>query len=54
MKTWQKRVLGISIVPIIWGILVNLRFGQIYSFIARVILVTLIGLLLLTVYEKFR
>jgi hypothetical protein len=27
MKIWQKRVLEIAIVPIIWGIAVDLRYG---------------------------
>jgi hypothetical protein len=54
MKIWQKRLIGISIVPIIWGIWVDLRFGQISSFIKRVIVVTLIGFLIGTVYEKIK
>jgi hypothetical protein len=54
MKIWQKRLIGISIVPVIWGIWVDLRFGQISSFITRVIVVTLIGFLLGIVYEKIK
>ena len=52
MKIWQRHVLGIAVVPIIWGIIVDLKYGHIASFITRVIGVTLIALLLETVYEK--
>lgn len=54
MKIWQRRLIGISIVPIIWGIWVDLRFGKISSFITRVIVVTLIGFLIGIVYEKIK
>lgn len=54
MKLWQKRLLGISMVPIVWGIIIDLRHGLIASFITRVIVVTLIGLLLLTAFEKLK
>lgn len=54
MKIWQRRLIGISIVPIIWGIWADLRFGKISSFITRVIVVTLIGFLIGAVYEKIK
>ncbi|EQB86188.1 hypothetical protein J2Z44_002661 [Clostridium punense] len=54
MKIWQRRLIGISIVPIIWGVLVDLRFGKVSSFITRVIVVTSIGFLVGSVYEKIK
>jgi len=54
VKIWQRRLIGISIVPIIWGIWADLRFGKISSFITRVIVVTLIGFLIGAVYEKIK
>ncbi|MFT5874856.1 MAG: hypothetical protein ACI8WT_003835 [Clostridium sp.] len=54
MKTWRKNLIEISIAPVIWGIWVDLRFGQISSFITRVTVVTLIGFLLGIVYKKIK
>lgn len=54
MKAWQQRLILISIVPIIWGIFVDLRFGQIASFVTRVVIVSLIGFFLSYVYERIK
>lgn len=52
MKSWQQKILLISIAPIIWGVLAELRQGQIASFAARVIFSTFIGFFLLYIYER--
>lgn len=54
MKEWKRRLMVISIVPIIWGIFVDLRFGKIASFVTRVVIVTLIGFFLGYVYERVK
>jgi hypothetical protein len=54
MKTWQQRLIIIPIVPIMWGIFTDLRFGQIASFLTRVIVVTIIGFFLGYVYDRIK
>lgn len=54
MKKNIKRLLGISIVPIIWGIFADLRFSQIGSFVTRVICVTTIGYIIVFIYDKVK
>ncbi|WP_029451980.1 hypothetical protein [Clostridium algidicarnis] len=52
MKRGIKKLLGIATVPIIWGAFVDLKYGEIGSFITRVICVTAIGYLVVFMSNK--
>ncbi|MBU3228204.1 hypothetical protein [Clostridium algidicarnis] len=52
MKKGIERLLGIATVPIIWGAFVDLKYGEIASFITRVICVTAIGYLVVFMSNK--
>ncbi|SUY45339.1 Uncharacterised protein [Clostridium putrefaciens] len=52
MKRGIKKLLGIATVPIVWGAFVDLKYGEIASFITRVICVTAIGYLIVFVSNK--
>jgi len=54
MKINFKKILIIAIVPIIWGAFADLKYGQIDSFVIRVICVIAIACLIEFIYDKVK